>query len=336
MTLFFADLVREFSYGAGTGPLPLGGALPGHRRFADAVPAGARFHYCIACITHPAEWETGEGRIEGGLLMRMPQTSSAGGAAVEFAPGLKTVALTATAQWFTEQEQAGGPMGIADVEGLEAALAGKAAAVHDHEGAYQPADAVLSALAALDAEADRLPYFSGAGTAALAAFTAFGRALTGDADAAAARARLGLGTLGTQAAGNVAITGGSIIGVSGVSVGTGDAPRKLTVGASDDSFNGIAVQAIGTNWYIDNRGSVDAPAGRLAFSTGGSDMLTVLPNGNVGIGAAAPDALLDVAGLVRCDSLRIDATPVAETVTCTHSITFSANGTQYKIPCAAA
>lgn len=59
--MFFADLVRETSWATGAGALALGGALPGHRSFAAAVPAGARFHYCIAGVTQPEEWETGEG-----------------------------------------------------------------------------------------------------------------------------------------------------------------------------------------------------------------------------------------------------------------------------------
>ena len=76
MALFFADLVREASWGTGDGDLPLGGALPGHRSFADAVPPGARFHYAICGVTHPGEWETGEGEIgEGGALARTPIAS---------------------------------------------------------------------------------------------------------------------------------------------------------------------------------------------------------------------------------------------------------------------
>ena len=51
---------------------------------------------------------------------------------------------------------------------------------------------------------------AGAGTAALATFTTAGRALVDDADATAQRTTLGLGTIATQGAGAVAITGGTI------------------------------------------------------------------------------------------------------------------------------
>lgn len=54
----------------------------------------------------------------------------------------------------------------------------------------QPADAELSAIAGLASAADRLPYFSGAGAASLAVFTAAGRALVDDVDVAAQRATL--------------------------------------------------------------------------------------------------------------------------------------------------
>ena len=78
----------------------------------------------------------------------------------------------------------------------------------------QPLDATLTALASLATVADRLPYATGVDTFALAPFTAFGRSLVDDADAATARTTLGLGTLATQAASNVGITGGTIDGVT--------------------------------------------------------------------------------------------------------------------------
>lgn len=63
---------------------------------------------------------------------------------------------------------------------------------------YQPLDSELTALAGLTSAADRLPYYTGSGTASLATFTSTARSLLDDASTSAMRITLGLGDYGTS------------------------------------------------------------------------------------------------------------------------------------------
>lgn len=74
--------------------------------------------------------------------------------------------------------------------------------------------AALASIGALTPAADQMVFYTGAAAAALTNFTAFARTLVASADAATARTTLGLGTIATQSAASVAITGGTISGIS--------------------------------------------------------------------------------------------------------------------------
>jgi hypothetical protein len=69
---------------------------------------------------------------------------------------------------------------------------------HNHNATYQPLDATLTALAGVTTAADRLIYATGADAFAVTPLTAAGRALIDDADAAAQRTTIGLGTAATR------------------------------------------------------------------------------------------------------------------------------------------
>lgn len=88
---------------------------------------------------------------------------------------------------------AGVPGALDTLDELAAALgddANFAASVTTSLSNKQPLDTDLTAIAALVSAADRVPYATGAGTWSLATFTAAGRALVDDADAAAQRTTL--------------------------------------------------------------------------------------------------------------------------------------------------
>ena len=74
---------------------------------------------------------------------------------------------------------------------------------------------------------------AGAGDVEEIACTAAGRALLDDADAAAQRTTLGLGTIATQAANNVSITGGSVTGITDLAIADGGTGQSTATAAFD-------------------------------------------------------------------------------------------------------
>lgn len=90
------------------------------------------------------------------------------------------------------------------------------------------------ALAALTGAADKLAYFSGAAALSLADFTAAGRALVDDADAAAQRTTLGLGTMAVEAAADYLTKADNLASVGSAATAFGNIKQ-----AASDSDTGV-------------------------------------------------------------------------------------------------
>ena len=116
---------------------------------------------------------------------------------------------------------------------------------------------------------------AGPGTIEEITMTAAGRAIIDDADATAQRTTLGLGTIATQAANSVSISGGTVTGITDLAIADGG------TGASDaaNARSNLGAAASGTNTDIN---SIElANTGLTIDDTDGSHQLIVVPGSNL-------------------------------------------------------
>jgi hypothetical protein len=104
----------------------------------------------------------------------------------------------------------------------------------------QAYDAELAAIAGLTSAVNKGIEFTGSGTAAVFDLTTAGKALLDDADITTQRTTLGLGTIATQNANNVALTGGSITGLGDPSASSEAATKNYV----DNLVTGLRTRVI--------------------------------------------------------------------------------------------
>jgi hypothetical protein len=147
----------------------------------------------------------------------------------------------------------------------------------------QAYDAGLQSISGLTTTADQMIYTTSSDTYATTSLTSAGRALLDDADASAQRTTLGLGTIATQNANNVTITGGTISGISNISDPGTSLPYTFSTTTTDsDPGSGIvrfnnATQNAATEIYIDDEDNDGTNvSGVIALLAGGNNPSSVL------------------------------------------------------------
>ena len=121
----------------------------------------------------------------------------------------------------------------------------------------QAYDADLAAIAGLTSAANKIPYFTGSGAAAVADFTAFGRSIVDDANAGAVRTTIGVDAAGTDNSTNVTLAGSlDYLTISGQEITRGAIVLTTDVSGTLPVGNGgTGATTLGDNRVLTGAGS---------------------------------------------------------------------------------
>ena len=250
MALVVNDRVKETSTTTGTGTLTLAGAVSGFETFSSAIGNTNTTYYSI--VNSNGEFEVGLGTVGAGTLSRDTIISSSNSdAAVNFSAGTKNVFCTLPASKAVILDSSGNIVANngSNLTNLNADNLATGTVANAR------LDADLAAIGGLTSAADKGIQFTGSGTAGTFDLTTAGKALLDDADAAAQRTTLGLGsiaqlntvTLTTDTTGDyvASITAGE--GITGAASGEGSTPtlavdlNELTTSVTDADGDFFAV-----------------------------------------------------------------------------------------------
>ena len=224
---------------------------PGNGHRVNCTENGANFIYLddgivgnVARSRRASDFAAASEASGNGQWYRMPDasatlTASPGGGTVDVVSNVATSTIlgrTTAGSGDSEELSASSVRALLDLE------------VGTDVQAY---DAELAAIAGLTSAADRLPYFTGSGAAALATFTSAGRALVDDATAAAQLATLGAApTAAYYVAGNYysppGVTSGGTRAIA--SGGTGAIPFRIGKACTVDGLQ-VDLSAAGAASY---------------------------------------------------------------------------------------
>jgi hypothetical protein len=250
----------------------------------DFVVSGAQYAICIASHTSGATFAADLALGKWSVLIDLSTVSSTIMPAPSGGDANKFTVINGTGSGYTLVSSSsalsllgGTSIGIGVLQAASTAAA-RTAINAQIAGSYQAQSTYLSAIAGLTVTANTFPYFNAGPTASLGTISTYGLSLVDDANAAAARTTLGLGTAavtdtGTSAGNTVVLNGSAQLPAVDGSLLTGIASAWET---GDLSISMRTSKSVG--WVLINDGSIGnaASAATMRANADTSALFTLL------------------------------------------------------------